>query len=99
LIDWGQVWNTFRSGIGIGFLVAVGLIVVFIIYYIMAGSRKPQQIKVVKWRARKLIETGEIPDERTYNYIVYMLTQASSDIEAIELLKGLDKLKSGIRKE
>ena len=94
MIDWGNVWNYFRSGIGIGAIVAIGLIVLFIIYYLAIGSRKSEQIKVAKWRARKLIETGEIPDDRTYNYIYYMLSQVPYDIEAIELLKGLDKLKS-----
>jgi hypothetical protein len=99
LIDWGQVWNYFRSGIGIGALVAIGLIVLFIIYYLAIGSRKSEQIKVAKWRARKLIETGEIPDDKTYNYIYDMLSQVPYDIEAIELLKELDKFKNNEKTE
>jgi len=99
LIDWGNVWNYFRSGIGIGALVAIGLIVLFIIYYLAIGSRKSEQIKVAKWRARKLIETGEIPDDKTYNYIRYLFTQIPEDKEAAELLKGLDKLRNNGKTE
>jgi hypothetical protein len=93
-MDWGNVWNYFRSGIGIGAIVAIGLIVLFIIYYLAIGSRKSEQTKVAKWRARKLIETGEIPDDKTYNYTYYMLSRAPYDIEAIELLKELNNLKN-----
>lgn len=92
-MDWGAIWNAFRSGIGIGFIVTVILIVLFIIYYIIVGSRKPEQIKVAKRRARQLIEAGEIPDMRTYEYIHYLFSRVSDDPEANELMAELDKLK------
>ena len=99
MIDWGQVGDAFRSGIPVGLLVAIGLIAIFIVYYLTIASKKPQQIKVAKWRARKVVETGEIPDDRTYNYIVFMLNQAHGDTEAEALIKGISDLKSRIESE
>jgi hypothetical protein len=93
-VDWGRFWDNFRSGIGTGFLVMAGLIVVFVIYYLTIGSRKSRRIQVAKWRARKLLETGEMPDDRTSEYIYLMLRQVPDDPEAVALLQGLKGLKT-----
>jgi hypothetical protein len=93
-MDWGAIWNAFRSGIVFGIIVIVGLAVVLVIYYLTVGSKKPEQIKVAKRRAKQLIEVGEIPDERTYEYIRYLFSQAQNDPETIVLMAGIDKLKS-----
>jgi len=95
LIDWGQVWNTFRSGIGIGFLVAVGLTVFFVIYYGFIGSSGKARIARAKIHARQMIEAGKTPYERTFDYVYYMLSRVPNDLEARGLLAQLDRLKSG----
>lgn len=98
-MDWGNVWNYFRSGIGMGFLVAVGLLITFILYYGFIASTGEARVARAKIRARQMIDAGEIPDERAFNYVYYMLLRVPYDIEAIELLRGLEKLKSNGKAE
>jgi hypothetical protein len=93
-MDWNQLWENFRSGIGTGLLVAVGLVVLFFLYYGFIASTGKGRIERAKIRAREMIESGEIPDERTFNYVYYMLQRVPHDAEAIELLKWLQQLKS-----
>ena len=97
MIDWGQVWDTLRSGIGIGFIVAIILIVLFILYYGFIGSTGKARVERAKIRAHQIIETGEMPDERTFNYVYYMLSRVPNDPEARGLLAELDKVKTDVK--
>ena len=94
MIDWGQIWNTFRSGIAIGFLVAVGLIVLFVVYYGFIASTGKARLARAKTRAHQIVEAGEVPDERTFNYVYYILSRVPNDPDARGLLAQLDKLKA-----
>jgi hypothetical protein len=93
-MDWSQLWENFRSGIGTGLIVIVVIIVLFLLYYGFIASTGKARIGRAKVRARQMIESGEIPDERTFNYVYYMLQRVPHDTEAIDLLKGLQQLKS-----
>lgn len=89
-MDWIQIWETLRLGI----LIVVGVVVLFFIYYGFIASTGKARIGRVKIRARQIIESGEIPDERTFNYVYVMLQRVPHDTEAIDLLKGLQQLKN-----
>jgi hypothetical protein len=87
-MDWIQLWETFRLGI----LIAVGVAVLFFLYYGFVASTGKARIGRAKIRARQMIEAGEVPDERTFNYVYYMLRRVPHDTEAIVLLKELQQL-------
>jgi len=89
-MDWIQLWETFRLGI----LIIVVLAVLFFVYYGFIASTGKARVGRAKVRARQIIESGEIPDERTFNYIYYMLQRLPHDTEVIDLLKELQQLKS-----
>ena len=93
-MDWSQLWENFRSGIVTGLIVIVGLAILFFIYFGFIASTGKARIRRAKVRARQIIESGEIPDERTFNYVYYMLNRVPRDLEAVDLLKGLQQLKS-----
>ncbi len=92
-MDWGQVWDTFRSGIFYGFLVGIGIVILFFLYYGFVGSTGKARIERAKIRARQIVEAGELPDERTFNYVYYMLSRVPNDPEARGLRAELDKIR------
>ena len=87
-MDWFQIWVSFRSVI----LAAVGIVVLFLLYYGFIASTGKARIGRAKIRAKQMIESGEIPDERTFNYVYVMLQRVPHDTEAIDLLKQLQQL-------
>jgi hypothetical protein len=75
-------------------LIAVGVVVLFFIYYGFIASTGKARIGRAKVMAKKIIESGEVPDERTFNYVYYMLQRVPHDTEAIDILKALQQLKN-----
>lgn len=88
-MDFVQLWENFRLGV----LIVVVLAVIFFIYYGFIASTGKARVERAKTRARQIIESGEITEERTFNYVYYMLQRVPRDGEAKGLLVELDKLK------